>query len=255
MTNPKINIIEEADSSIEAWEYYNKIYTEEHWGLIKEFDIDNIEFNVHVRYYARLKKDSKLNSGFKEISSSKSSSFNFSLAGDCDFNFNEKKKKLFSELLKDCDKNVDRNEVEGLLEYCCNMHHNKINFSLMPRTGALNNFKGCMKHKSEKHSYDRLDVFIYHLNNFFSEGNEDIFKRSTETNKKYIEFYLKNNFEDIYDYCNKIYFIDNRKFIKKLIENGKKAITNANDLIEYMNLAKEYWKIKKEKIDTILCNK
>ena len=38
----KNNENEEIDSSRETWKYYKDIYTEKHWSLIKEFDLENL---------------------------------------------------------------------------------------------------------------------------------------------------------------------------------------------------------------------
>ena len=156
--------------------------------------------------------------------------------------------------------NSSTKESEEQLEKCCSMHHDKLNFSVMLATGNMNDFKGtvyfdgskikCEKKRWEhKSAYDRLDTFVYCLNEYFINKNELIFSWSTQCNKSCLQEYLATFSNDIYDYCRKIYFIDNRKFVKRLIENGSKPINNSVDLKQYMDLAIEYWKIKESNIN------
>ena len=62
----------------------------------------------------------------------------FAFGGECDFYFNPKKEKVFRKILKD----NPNEELTLLLDYCCSMHHNQLNLSIMARTGGLNSFKG-----------------------------------------------------------------------------------------------------------------
>lgn len=141
------------------------------------------------------------------------------------------------------------------------MHHDKLNFSAMPTTGGMNNFKGKVYFDENKiiykkngwhnSAYDRLDTFVYCLNELFVNKNELVLSCSTQANKSCIEEYLKT-FSDIYDYCRKIYFVDNSDFVKRLIKNGSKPINNSVDLKQYMEIAIEYWKIKENTINSNL---
>ncbi|HAT4254947.1 hypothetical protein ACSXCH_10180 [Clostridium perfringens] len=247
MNNSIINCkCEEPDSSIETWKYFRNIYTEDHWELIKEFDLKNIctyeqrnnkpDKNM-LRYRAYLKVDSIY---------TKKLGKQFSLAGDCDFNFNNKKRSKFEKILK---KEISIKELKKEFEklnQCCLMHYNKLNFSIMPVTGGMNNFKGIVKVEGD--SYDRLDTFIYYLNEFYINGDKRVLNKS-RYNEKSLNQYL-NTFDNIYDYCNKVYFINNREFVNKLISNGCKTIKNSEELMLYMNLAQEYWEIKKSNINS-----
>lgn len=51
----KNNENEDRDSSRETWKYYKDIYTENHWSLIKEFDLEKIR-TYQERIISRLKK-------------------------------------------------------------------------------------------------------------------------------------------------------------------------------------------------------
>ena len=254
----KNNENEERDSSRETWKYYKDIYTEKHWTLIKEFDLEKVltyeERNRKppkeiIRYCSYIKAESSYKNKFGS---------EFSLGGECDFNFNEKKKCQFEKLLQ---RNSSTKELEEQLELCCSMHHNKLNFSVMPTTGGMNNFKGKVyfdesKIKYEKDgwhksAYDRLDTFVYCLNELFINKNQLVLSCSTQYTKSCLQEYL-NTFSDIYDYCRKIYFIDNKDFVKRLIKNGSKPINNSVDLKQYMDLAIEYWKMKESNINSNL---
>lgn len=252
--------LEDADSSITAWKYYRSIYTENHWPLIKEFDLKNIctyeERNkIPTKGIVRYRAYINTNSPYINLFGSE-----FSLGGECDFNFNEKKKKQFQKILNE---NSSSKEIEAKLEKCCGMHHNELNFTLMPTTGGMNNFKGTVyfdenmikydaNRKSEwsESAYDRLDTFVVCLNNLFTQTNEIVLSCSTSSNKNCLRKYL-DTFSDIYDYCEKIYFIDNdnKDFVNKLIENGGKPINTTDDLDRYMDLALEYWRVKERKIE------
>ncbi|HEY8909700.1 MAG TPA: hypothetical protein VIM51_05405 [Desulfosporosinus sp.] len=251
---------EEIDSSREIWKYYKEIYTEKHWPLIKEFDLENV-LTYEERNSKRPKEIKRYYSYIKQESSNKEKfGFEFSLGGECDFNFNEEKKRQFKELLQ---VNSSTKELEEQLEKCCSMHHDKLNFSVVPTTGKMNNFKGTVyfdgseikcenSTRWHKSAYDRLDTFVYCLNEFFINKNELVLSLSTQCNKSCLQEYLNTFSNDIYNYCRDIYFIKNRNFVKRLIENGRKPINNSVDLKQYMDLAIEYWKIKESHINSNL---
>lgn len=254
----KNNENEEIDSSRKSWKYYKGIYTEKHWPLIKEFNLEEV-FTYEERNNKPPKRIKRYRSYIKAESPYKHKlGSQFALGGECDFNFNSNKKRLFEEILKG---NSSTKKLEEQLEKCCSMHHNKLNFSVMPTTGGMNDFKGLVyfengeiQYKEDgwnKGAHDRLDTFVYCLNELFTNKNELVLSCSTECNKICLKEYL-NTFTDIYDYCRKIYFIDNREFVKRLIKNGSKPINNADDLKEYMDIAIEYWKIKDSNINYIL---
>lgn len=41
----------------------------------------------------------------------------------------------------------------------------------------------------------------------------------------------------------------NKNFINKIIENGKKELKDSKDLEKYINLANEFWELKKQFIN------
>ena len=73
---------------------------------------------------------------------------NIDVAGDCSFNFNKNKIELYMKMLSE--KENEDNELKEKLSICSHMHHNLLNFDLMPCTGALNNVKGNLKYDNNK---------------------------------------------------------------------------------------------------------
>ena len=62
--------------------------------------------------------------------------------------------------------------------------------------------------------------------------------------------FLKKN---IYKYFNWIYLIDDRDFIdKKFLPFANKEIVDENSAIQYMNLAIDFWDLRKKNIDKYL---
>ncbi|NMD71179.1 hypothetical protein HHO41_12800 [Bacillus sp. DNRA2] len=239
----------DADSSPFAWEHYIKVYTPKHWKLINEFNLNHIDtyYNLYGRYSE--KGNIRYIAGINENSEySKKRRFwsKFSLSGDCDFNFNCRKIYRFKQILKG--KDLD------LLDKCEKHHHTLLNFSLMPSTGGMNKFKG---NRDTLDGFDRLDTFVYYLNKYLSiplkdrirmsdnkTGNFNIFSQSG-----YNSLPLKNfldTFDDIYDYCQKIYFIDDREFVKRLVVDGEKPLENPEDVRRYMLLAQDYWDLREK---------
>lgn len=265
------NLKEEIDSSKEMWKYYNYIYSKHNFSVVDMFDFKNVctysekidkeQTKGLIRNLAYIKTENNDNN-IKKFGKM------ISLGGDCDFNFKSNKRRLFKKIIRNS--KLDKKNEEKLIEKldkCGLMHHNKLNLSIMLTTGGMNNLKGntyfdegTIKYNNDKNnkvlkniSYDRLDTFIYCLNDFFeTKGKNDfILKASSERNKPYLQAYLNDKFNDVYDYCNKIYFID-KEFVDELIENGEKSIKNYKDLNRYMDLAMKYWKIKESNINDVL---
>lgn len=219
------------DSSKDTWDKLYYIIYKKNFDFIFNFEtIEDKETSPKCkRWYIKIdrKKQPKLSSEYPA----------FKMAGDCIFNFNEKKIKLFKRLL----------DVEDypLLEYCCNNHHELCNFSFMPITGGMNNKKGILRCNSEEnYAYDRFDLFIYELNQYYNKKPSRIFSRY---NKGALIWYL-GLFNNVYEYCQKIYMIDNKDFVDDVISSGSSAIINREIAIQYMKLAKRYWKIKSDKL-------
>jgi hypothetical protein len=227
------------DSSPIAWSYYEKLHTLGQLPILDYFEIDKLKhsYGDYVRLIATT--NNTIEESLKGIE----------IAGDTDFNFNEKKyAKLWKILLKSNAKDIDFDD----LDYCKSMHYNILNFSLMLRTGALNNFKGNRPDK-----LDRFDQFIYQLSQYFDKDNKEVSDIAKYTfpiraeNNKILRNEFLDKFDSVYDYCKEIYLLTDREFIAELILNGEKEIKNADDVRTYMNLAIKYWDTKKKYIENL----
>jgi hypothetical protein len=233
----------DADRKNVTWKHlYKYMYTENDlplWGLI---DFENLKSNNRalfkkfecIEWTETNKKFKKFVEDYQEI---------FSISGDADFTLKNKKYNKFI------------NEAES------QMHMFK-NFSLMPCIGAMNNAKG---RKRFTEFISMLDAYykvkdvekrdikpLYRLvgRPYIDKVKEEERREKTPIAlKKYLDF-----FDGIYDYCDKVYFIDNNKhiltdkvvenFVDELIDEGKKIADNK----KYCELAKTYWDIRKEKM-------
>ena len=91
---------------------------------------------------------------------------------------------------------------------------------------------------------DRLDTFIAIVDDYFKNNSELILSYvKGKPNEQYLINFLEK-FDDVYDFVDKIYKLDDKKFVDKLICNGRKPIENIDDIERYCLLAKEYWKVK-----------
>lgn len=235
----QLGIEYDPDSSPKAFEHYKRAYiSSEFCSPIDKFDWLNVDTRNHLlnesyenafeRLYVKIQDDTM---GLGD---------SFLLGGETDFNFNEQKSIYLMQILKQ--KKVRHKDVEKL-QFCQNNYHSVVNFSLMPATGAMGNFKG-----SEK--FDRLDCFICSLNEFYINGNYQVLSKAKGRNKEYLLNYL-NLFDDIYDYCRKIYFMEDREFVDRIIMNGQKPLKSREDVVRYMNLAIDYWNRKESYLKNI----
>ena len=138
------------DSSPEAWDYF-KVFS----GEIKD-----LNWNGKRLIWERKTID---------------------IAGDCSFNFNDKKMESFEKILQ-----KPKLEVcpKLKLEVCQKMHHNLLNFDLIPVTGGMNNLKGNLKYGQENkilvhdlgrkpdNAHDRLDTFVTFIDYSLKKRNE-----------------------------------------------------------------------------------
>ena len=120
----------DCDSSKDVWEQLYDIIYRDTFGYLLDFNSksDSETSKKCKRLYIKIdrKKQPDLAKEYPK----------FKMAGDCIFNFNEKKVALFSELVG------DDNE---LLKICKDNHHSLLNFSFMPITGGLNSTKGILR--------------------------------------------------------------------------------------------------------------
>jgi hypothetical protein len=246
----------DTDSSPIVWEHYRNKYGD----LLTEYKIN-----------AKNEKGGLEPSGYRLLAPceyNESSPFVVQFGGDCDFNFNWKKYNNFKNIIL---KDGTRLDLIAKLNELHAAHSTLKNFSLMPATGGMNNFKG-------KGNDDRLDTFVYVLNEHFlgkttkiidyAKGMYRGWKGMTDDEKntqkeiygKHLSNYLGKFVIDddrenaIYQYCEKIYFIkinldnpddEGKKLVDDLIKNGKEPITDINILAKHMELAEKFWEMKK----------
>lgn len=236
------------DACQQVWKwYYKKIYTKKNWSFWRLLE-DKLYSNGN-RFYALI------NGEYNQTK------FNdFRMSGDTDFNFSKRKCEQFSKLI-DNDKgltvDIRRNYMKKLRQ-CNARYHTYENFSFMPITGHL-------QLKKRDCGGDRFDEFLYELSQYYKNGSnrdDTIFRRANwmgskgqfnETGelKNYLDLFKGN--EGIYDYCKEVYLIQDSEFIKKIIYCGEdhrrkknnKIKMDAKDLDAYMNLAIEYWDMRK----------
>ena len=121
------------------------------------------------------------------------------------------------------------------------MHHNILNFSLIQSIGNLQGFKG-------RYCDDRLDRFVFFLKMYYETPEKEktcIISCASNENREGLIQYL-DSFESVYDYCKKVYFIQENSFVDKLCKTGSGILKASSDVIEYMELAQEYWAIKED---------
>ena len=246
------------DASLRAWEYYFKMYYEFLSNVDNEYEVFSIEENrfwfiKENAVYKRVAgtfcyfKNGKYIWPYKLDESKLREGKNIGIAGDCVFNFNEKKFSRFWKMIEK-DNNKKNQQIKEILLLCSSMHHSPFNFSLMPTTGGLNNIKG-------KNALDRIDVFLNTLKNIYEKikKNEEIEEINvTKTTGRALIHFLKciGSFEN---YCKIFYQLDYEEnednLVNKLIKNAEKneSIENSDQLVEYMKLAVEYWEKQKEK--------
>lgn len=256
------------DSSPKVWQHYKKYYSDRFWT--EKYDFEKLHFFEYINsktgpyvdlplsFYNRM---NVLKIGVNPVT--RENGLNYyqatpRLSGETDFNFNgEKYGKFLKILFKDCGSNKEKFEENyKLLKYCNTMHHTLLNFSLMQSMGNIQGFKSKGLHiKNREYEWlDRLDTLVYKLNEFYKlekeKRKENIIIVNGKKNSEYLLDYL-NCFSDVYDYCNKVYFISEKSFVNELIESGKKPITCTTDVVNYMNLAIAFWDKKEESFNNL----
>lgn len=236
-----------ADSSPQAWEHYKKYWS----GNFDKYNLDNPCFFNYVsskkQYGNKPKK--KNNCLYALLKNSNDYKPQLRLGGETDFNFSDKRAEHFKTLI--CLEDNNKQENLKLLKRCQKMHNDYFNFSLMQTMGNMQGFKG-------RWCEDRLDRFLYFLNQYYELSIEDRQKNAdaiaeksviilfaTKPNRKYLVEYL-NEFSNIYDYCKKVYLIGDEDFVDELIVNGSKPINTGSDVRAYMDIAIRFWE-KKER--------
>lgn len=220
------------DSCWDVWEgLYKKVYPQFFKDYFDFCIIEDVETNSKCkRWYIKLRRDIDISKKFPK----------FKMAGDCIFNFNDKKIKMFNLW-------VSTKEGKELLKTCAEKHHSFENFAFMPITGGMNNLKGSQE-------LDRPDIHISDLQKYFSNKENKILSYA-RGNKEALEWYLSIFNDNIYQYFSRIYLIDDRDFIdKEFLPFSNTEIKDEDSAIQYMKLAIKFWNLRKNNIDKYLKN-
>lgn len=169
------------------------------------------------------------------------------LSGETDFNFSNRRifgiGKSRIQFLRYYLKDVPQKEKKlysKLLTFCEKHFHSQVNISLLPKTGSLNLAKKAIGN-------DRIDTYIWALNEYYNEKACLLLNCCSNENMDTIKEYL-GLFENVYDYCATIYFID-QDLVNDLIHSGTKPIDTYQRAMEYMMLATRFWKQKEKEIN------
>lgn len=262
----------EHDSSEEAWKHYKIIYFKPDGSsrINSKYDLKNEKQQLVLCNYKDKKYYNEPNSKYPYVNryywlsgeatydekSSEYSREDANLSGDCDFNFNESKCRIFEHMVKEEYKDCSRMQKYALdlLEECKNMHHSLLNFSLMQTKGNMQGFKGSCLNNGVYASLDRADTLVSYLASYYQlqerQKDTSYILVNAGANKKTLKNYL-DSFDGIYNYCHKIYFIDDRAFVDKMIKEGCLCIKTGHHVIRYMLLALEFWDKKEFKVKEI----
>lgn len=163
------------------------------------------------------------------------------LSGDCFFNFNSKKVSIL--------KRIEGIDMDKLRECVC-LHHSIYNLVLLQTMGNMQSRKQQGLKLSDKlyEQLDRGDTFLYLLDCFYKNVNEEILTASTKTNRNILKRYLKSNFNNVYDYAEQMLQINDKNFIDKLIENGNRKLDSSN-VNQFLDLALDFWDKRRMNIE------
>lgn len=163
------------------------------------------------------------------------------LSGDCFFNFNNKKVSVLKRI-----EGID----EDKLRECVSMHHSIYNLVLLQTMGNMQSRKqqGLKLSDNIYEQLDRGDTFLYLLDSFYTDKNEEILTASTSINRNILKGYLKSNFNNVYDYAEQMLQINDKNFIDKLIENGNQKLDSSN-VNQFLDLALDFWNERKTNIE------
>ncbi len=268
----------EPDSSKAAWKYYEIMYK----------DTINIKASIERKgggkyrrergYFKYEKENNKVieqipEQGYLEIGK-------ISLAGDCVFNFNEKKFNIFKKFVK------GDIELLGKLLYCHKMHHSPYNFALIPVSGGMNNKKGSHNDRPDWLLYslskfcetleEKRGEIVYNKDCIIADIDKDGIRAKDISNKDDVKDQIYNMQQSGYEIMQKNHYTpinlyhflaqiktaeayadlfyhltqdnkDEKKLVCDMIALGKKPIDGRDKLIAYMDLAVRYWEIQRKK--------
>ena len=107
-----------------------------------------------------------------------------------------------------------------------------VNVSLIPQSGNLQAVKQGIGN-------DRLDTFVWALDEYYSKRSNLLFNHSSAQNMSALNEYL-DMFNGVDEYCRTVYHI-NESLVADMIESGKKAIDTPEGIMGFMNLTYRFW--------------
>lgn len=209
----------EFDTSNEAWEVYKLLY----------------EVNFHDRIELKQNKRRFIEERFIVNKRTSTKLINFS--GDTDFNFTKgfahSRLTAYRKYIKD-GKIPDKYAkiYSNNLTIFEELTYSIVNVSLIPQNGNLQAIKQGVGN-------DRLDTFIWALDEYYNETSNVLFNHSSANNMPVLKEYLAM-YQDVYEYCATVYHI-NVSLVDDLIESGKRAVDSPERVIEFMNLTYRFW--------------
>lgn len=213
----------EFDVSSEAWEIYKLLYSE---NFEKEINLicKNKRSYIEEKFFANGKNST--------------SKINFS--GDTDFNYTKgfahSRLTAYRKFIKDGKLPGKYGSIYGdNLVIFEELTYSIVNISLIPQNGNLQAIKQGVGN-------DRLDTFIWALDEYYSKNNNVLFNHASANNMPVLEEYL-GLFKDVYEYCDVVYHI-NESLVDDLIESGRQPVKSPERVIEFMNLTYRFWSQK-----------
>jgi hypothetical protein len=231
----------EYDSSPSVFAHYinDKIFNQLPQNVLEQLrppKMDNLDLNISWNkeyYYLRLKFTGD--------------DYGSEMGSDIVFNFNYNHYPLLSDAIKNHKGSLKDFE---LLDKCIKKHNNIVNVALMPvktypkfinnRTGRKTPRHSLNQNKGSYWSFDRPDLHIKRISTVYNKGIPA--NCIIENNKNYIL-----EFNDIYDYCSRIYGLNEQKIVDSFIDfaerypTTKKLIESLESVRGYLNLAKNFW--------------
>jgi len=210
----------EFDSSKEAWEAYRLLYKD---NFPNGLTVKNNKTRQFIEERITIKE--------------KMSSNAISFSGDTDFNYTKgfahSRLTAYRKYLKDGKipgkyASIYKNNLTIFEE----LTYSIVNISLIPQNGNLQAIKQGVGN-------DRLDTFVWALDEYYSNNSNVLFNHSSANNMTVLKEYLAM-YQDVYEYCATVYHI-NESLVDDLIESGKWPIDTPERVIEFMNLTYRFW--------------
>lgn len=264
----------DADSSSIAWAYYKTMYKGK-ITIVEDQTVNSKCLPTRVEGLFDYTENTPRQEAWGKLKLNK-----IALAGDCVFNFNEKKVDRFEKLLNE----KKDHDLQRKLRLCARMHHSPYNFSFMPVTGGINN------QKKKLSGCDRPDVLLYAITKFYEKYQQELEKNMLDIQKN--DKRLQDNKAGLRDelqrlqgelqiiqkrergitdlcayhflatigsfknYVRIFYHLDHnnpidKSLVEAMLAMGKQPIDEPDALEAYMNLAIAYWKIQRSKYEYI----